>query len=186
MVETQIDTSYGDGGAGDLVQYLDKERGLRNRRGEEMTREEREAFVEKSREHEFRRLVTISPGDGDRLSDREMNRRTRQTVSGFLEDRPSADYCFAIHRDTEHHHAQVALTGKKRDLYMDRDDIERVREQAREQFPDLDREEERTREQQRERDLERTLGREVEREREQQREREQERSRERSRGYGWY
>ena len=184
MVKTQIDTDYGDGGAGNLVAYLDKERGLRNRRGEEMTREEREAFVEKSREHEFRRLITISPGDGDRLSDREMNRRTRRTVSDFLQDRPSADYCFAIHRDTEHHHAQVALTGKRRDLYMDRDDIERVRERAREQFPDLDREQERTRAQQRERSFERTLQREVEHERDQQRERERERSRERGRGYG--
>lgn len=171
MVETQIDTSYGDGGAGDLVQYLDKDRGLRNRRGEEMTREEREAFVEKSRKYEFRRLITISPGDGERLSDEEMNRRTRGTVSNFLEGRPSADYCFAIHRDTEHHHTQVALTGKRRDLYMDRDDIEQVRERAREQFPDLDREQERSREQRRERSLERALNQEVEREQEQQRQR---------------
>lgn len=185
MVETQIDTDYGDGGAGNLVRYIDKERGLRNRHGGEMTEKEREAFVEKSREHEFRRLITISPGDGDRLSDREINRRTRRTVSSFLQDRPSVDYCFAIHRDTEYHHAQVALTGKKRDLYMDREDIEQVRERACGQFPDLDQERERTREQQRERSLERALDREVDREREQQRERERERSREGSRGYSW-
>jgi hypothetical protein len=195
MVETQIDTGYGDGSAGALVQYLDKghEQGLKNRYGEEMSAEERERFVEKSREHEFRRLITIAPGDGERLSDREMSLRTRRTVNEFFRDRSTAEYCYAVHRDTEHDHAQVALTGKKRDLYMDRDDLDRFRELSREQFPDLDRERELRREhrleQEHEQQLERVLEHERERalehEREQQQERELKHERDRGHGLGW-
>jgi len=41
-------------------------------------------------------------------------------MSEFCKDRNTATYCYAIHRDTDHPHAQVALTGTKRDLWMDK------------------------------------------------------------------
>lgn len=134
------DTNYREHGARNLVEYLDKEKGLENRAGEEMSDEEIEAFIEKSEEYEFEREVIISPQNGTDLSDDQFSLYTRQVMSEFCEDRNTATYCYAIHRDTDHPHAQVALTGTKRDLWMDKEDCEQLRERAHEQFHDQHRE----------------------------------------------
>ena len=55
------DTNYREHGAGDLVEYLDKEDGLRNRLGEQMSDEEIQAFIEKSEVYDFERQIIISP-----------------------------------------------------------------------------------------------------------------------------
>jgi hypothetical protein len=128
------DTNYREQGAGDLVEYLDKEDGLRNRLGEQMSDEEIQAFIEKSEAYDFERQIIISPENGDRLSDEELSRYTRKVMSEFCTDRQTATYCYAIHRDTDHPHTQVAVTGTKRDLWMDREDCEWLRETATEQF----------------------------------------------------
>jgi hypothetical protein len=130
------DTNYREHGAGDLVEYLDKEDGLRNRLGDQMSEEEIQAFIEKSNEYEFERQIVISPENGEQLSDRELSQYTRKVMSEFCTDRQTATYCYAIHRDTDHPHTQVAVTGTKRDLYMDREDCLELREQATEQFHD--------------------------------------------------
>ena len=118
------DTNYREHGAGDLVEYLDKEDGLRNRLGERMSDEEIQAFIEKSEEYDFERQIIISPENGEQLSDRELSQYTRKVMSEFCTDRQTATYCYAIHRDTDHPHTQVAVTGTKRDLWMDREDCE--------------------------------------------------------------
>jgi hypothetical protein len=130
------DTNYREHGAGDLVEYLDKERGLENRFGEPMSDEEIEAFVEKSEAYEFEREIVISPEHGEDLSDAKFSLYTRHVMSEFCKDRPTATYCYAIHRDTDNPHAHVALTGTKRDLWMDTEDCEQLRERATEQFHD--------------------------------------------------
>lgn len=134
------DTNYREHGAGDLVNYLDKENGLQNRSGEQMSDEEIETFIEKSEAYGFERQIIISPEQGDQLSDQELSQYTRQVMSEFCTDRQTATYCYAIHRDTEHPHTQVAVTGTKRDLWMDTEDCDWLRERATEQFHDHHRE----------------------------------------------
>jgi hypothetical protein len=127
-------TNYREQGVRKVVNYIDKEHGVENRQGQPLSEEQRERFIEKSEEYEFNRLITLSPENGTELSDEELSLSTRRTMSGFVEDRPSADYVYAIHRDTEHDHTMVALTGTREDLYMDREDCTQLREQAQEQF----------------------------------------------------
>jgi len=134
------DTNYREHGARDLVEYLDKEQGLENRFGEQMSDEEIAAFIEQSEAYEFEREIIIAPSNGTELSDDQLSLHTRQVMSEFCTGRPTATYCYAIHRDTDHPHTQVAVTGTKRDLWMDVEDCEELRERATEHFHDHHRE----------------------------------------------
>jgi len=161
-----------DHGAGKLMSYISRDaHELRDRYGNEMDERDKQRFIERSEEYSHEKQVILSPERGDELSDREMSLAVRKSMSEFIEDRPSADYCFAIHRDTEHPHAQVALTGTREDLYAEIEERRQTRDRAREHF----REEERARERERKR----------ERERERQQECEKERERDRGYGCGW-
>jgi hypothetical protein len=122
-------------GADDLLNYMDREETpLRSAHGQPLSDPEREAFIEKSRKHEFVRDMIVSPENGQDLSARELSQGVRSTMNDFLEDRPTASYIYALHEDTEHPHAHVALTGERRDLYMNREDIDQVRDHANEQL----------------------------------------------------
>ena len=122
-------------GADDLLNYMDREEtSLRSAHGQPLSNGEREAFIQKSERHQFVRDVIVSPENGQDLSARELAQGVRSTMNDFIEDRPTASYVYALHQDTEHPHAHVALTGERRDLFMDRDDIEHVREHANEQL----------------------------------------------------
>jgi hypothetical protein len=153
-----------DHGAGKLLRYInrsqergeERERGLRNRYGEPMSDEERTEFIERSRDYSHEKQLVLSPANGHELSDEELSRMARRNVSDLVADRPSADYCYAIHRDTEHPHVQVALTGTRSDLYVSPDERDRHRERAREQFREREYQHRRAREQKRERERERT------------------------------
>lgn len=57
----------------------------------------------------------------------------------LTQDRPSVRYVYSVHRDTDHPHAHVVLTGTKEDLYMDVEDIDRVRAKATENFREAER-----------------------------------------------
>jgi len=164
-----------DRDARQLLDYLDREReqgrGLHNRYGEPMDQREIQRFIQRSEEYEYERQVIISPEFGEALSDDEMSLATRETMREFVEDRPTATYCYAIHRDTEHPHAQVALTGSKADLWTDQDDLNRTKERAKDRF----RERELRRERERDRQHERDRSPEPEREREPDRGRDRER-----------
>lgn len=173
-----------DHGAGKLLRYInrsqergqERERGLRNRYGEAMTDDERKEFIERSRDYGHEKQLVLSPANGHELSDAELSRMARRNVSELTADRPSADYCYAIHRDTEHPHVQVALTGTVSDLYVSPDERDRHRERAREQFREREYQHRRAREKKRERERERHREREYDREKD--------RERERSRGFG--
>jgi hypothetical protein len=130
---------------------------LYNRSGDEMSDREIQRFIDRSKQYEYERQAIISPEFGDELSNEELSLATRETMSELVGDQPTATYCYAIHRDTDHAHAQVALTGSKRDLWTDQDDLDRAKERA----------------------IEQTREREIRRERERHREREQERERQR-------
>lgn len=133
---TVLHTDYRESGASNLLSYMNKEEGngLHNRYGEEMTNAEIQHFVEKSEAHEFERSIIVSPENRHTLSDDELSLYARKTMQEFTEDRPTADYCYAVHRDSENPHVHVALTGTKDDLYMNTEDIESVREDAHTKF----------------------------------------------------
>lgn len=161
-----------DHGAGKLMSYISRDANeLRDRYGNEMDDREKQQFIERSEEYGHEKQVILSPERGDELSDREMSLAVRKSMSEFTADRPSADYCFAIHRDTEHPHAQVAMTGTREDLYAEIEERRKTRDRAQEHF----------REEERRRERERRRGRDQEREKERERDREHERGRGRSR-----
>ncbi|WP_254547195.1 relaxase/mobilization nuclease domain-containing protein [Halomarina pelagica] len=123
-----LQTTYRDGrDASRLLAYIERDTALRNRFGDAMSDRDVRAFIEKSRRHMFERDMILSPENGHQLSNEEFSLHTRQIMGEFLEDRPTVDYCYAVHRDTDHPHVHVALTGERRDLYMDREDIRDVR-----------------------------------------------------------
>ncbi|WP_122088924.1 relaxase/mobilization nuclease domain-containing protein [Halalkalicoccus subterraneus] len=163
---TYLDTDYRDTGAGDLVNYISREGDtpVHDRSGRPMSDERKGRFVEKSGRHQFERHMIISPENGTDLSNDELGKETRRTMERFTEDRPTATYAYSIHRDTEHPHAHVAMTGEKTDLYMDREDIENVREMANERMVERERYKHRQNERERrEREQEKQLEEERER-----------------------
>jgi hypothetical protein len=157
-----VKKDYREAGAGPLLSYIGRENHeLQNRRGERMSGEEIEEFVAKSENHQYQEQWIISPEHGENLSEEELSLAARKTMSQHTENRPTAGYCYAVHRDTDHPHVQVAMTGEKADLWTDENDLDRVRENAREQFREREHEREREREQERENELlrENDLGR---------------------------
>ena len=170
-----LNTNYQRSGAGALLNYIERDRPLRNSAGREVTDRERESFIEKSRDHQFERELRISPDPEADVSQAELERETERYLREFTQDRPSVRGVYSFHNDNGIAHTHVALTGERRDLYLDRDDLERDRER-------LSRRLERDREREREPERDRELARDIERKREQERERE--RSRGRDRGIG--
>lgn len=172
---TIVKTSYRDHSAASLLAYIGRnEMLIKDRAGQELSLGEQAQFVEQSEDYGFERETIISPKRGEELSEREFEFRTRQTMREFTEDRPSARYVYAVHDDSDHVHAHVALTGHHDDLYMDRSDIPHVRGRATDRFRDAERAAQRSRDQ--DQDQERTqaselqLASEVDRDREHERE----------------
>lgn len=150
---TYYTTDYQESGARDLMDYISREGDtpVYSRSGREMTESEREQFITKSERHQFERHMIISPENGEQLSNDELARETRRTMEDFTKDRPSATFAYTVHRDTEHPHAHVAMTGEKTDLYMDKHDIDTVRENANERMVENDRYKHRSKDKDRER-----------------------------------
>jgi hypothetical protein len=132
---------------------------LRDRSGRELSDREIESFVDQSEHHELEREIILSPERGDDLPPGELEQRSRQAMRDFERDRPTCRWVYAVHRDTDHDHVHVAATGKRRDLYMDREDIQRFRERGTELFREREREREQEQQQQKERADGRGLGR---------------------------
>lgn len=154
---TYYSTDYQESGAGDLMNYISREGDtpVYDRSGQEMSNQRKQRFIEKSEQHQFERHMIISPENGDQLSNDELARETRRTMEDFAKDRPSTTFAYTVHRDTEHLHAHVAMTGEKTDLYMDKQDIDAVRENANERMVENDRYKHRSQENDRDRQHER-------------------------------
>lgn len=163
---TFVDTNYREHGAGDLVQYIGRDgHTVRDRAGREISEERKQRFIEKSENYGFEREFIISPENGNDLNEREIGREARVTMEDFVQERPTADYVYAVHDDTETRHVHVAMTGNRSDLHMDRDDIENVREKANERMVQRERYRRRQQEKRRQQEREQRL-----RERQQQQE----------------
>lgn len=165
----QMDLTGRDTDAGKLTSYIGRdEHQLRNRRGNPMSDHEVQEFINESVKYEHEKQIVISPADGERMTDEEMSLAARRNMNEFVRDRPTATYCYAIHRDTEHPHVQVAVTGEKRDLYADKEERKQMRTHARTHFRERQRQHGRAR-RERARQQERHRRREREHEREQDR-----------------
>lgn len=158
-----VQTSYREHGAGALLRYIGRDEQVRDRAGRELSDRELRGFVEQRKDHQFERDVILSPERGEELSATELERAARETVAGWERDsdrsRRSARWVYAVHRDTDHEHVHVAMTGTKHDLYMDQSDLSDLRERGRERFREKEREREREREQERTISRERDRGR---------------------------
>lgn len=168
----QMDLSGRDTDAGKLTSYIGRDdHQIRDRRGQPMSNHEIEEFIDRSKDYNHEKQIVISPENGNELSDDELSLAARRNMSEFVEDRPTADYCYAIHRDTDQAHVQVAITGAKRDLYADKEERQQMRTNARTQFRERERQHGRAR-------------RERARKQEQQRRRERQQEHEQERDYG--
>lgn len=162
---TIVYTDYRSGDAKALLDYIERDHApIHDRTGREMSEAQRREFIDKSSAHNFQRQVVISPENRHDLSAEDFHRATRDTVKEFARDRRTTTYAYAVHREMENHpHVHVAMTGERRELYMNRDDIQQFREQSHERFI--------AREEQRRRDFGRKLEEDTDRQRREDRER---------------
>jgi len=118
--------NYREHGARNLVEHLDKERGLRTAPASEMSDEEIRGVHREVEEYEFEREVIISPQNGTDLSqDDQFSLYTRRVMSEFCKGPQYSDVLLCNpSRYRPSTHAQVALTGTKRDLWMDKEDCD--------------------------------------------------------------
>lgn len=133
-----LKTDFRASDASNLVDYIQRDRSqdrvrnvdLQNPAGRELSDTERDQFVEKSRHYDFQRHMIVSPDPDGQYTPQEVSDRTREFMNQEIGQQPSAEYVYAVHRDTEFPHAHVAITGRKPELEMDRAEIERLRERA--------------------------------------------------------
>ena len=132
-------TNYRNGGAGALVNYIEKDYPLRNSAGRELSEREVNEFVQKSKQHQFEREMQIAPNPYAEVPQSQLERETRRVIGEFTDPtHSSARGIYSIHEDNGVLHAHVALTGRKRDLFMDADDISQTRDRLKQRLePDL-------------------------------------------------
>jgi hypothetical protein len=123
-----VHTSYRTSGASALVNYIEQDHPLRNSAGRELSDGEVRGFIQKSERHEFEREFQISPDPEADVSQRDLERQTQRFVGEFLTDRHSVRAVYAYHGSTDIPHAHVAMTGERRDLFVDREDIDQIRQ----------------------------------------------------------
>lgn len=134
-----FDTSYQNSGAGDLLSYIEKDHPLRNSAGRELSNREIQEFIDKSERHHFERELQIAPNPYAEVSQSQLERETRRTIREFAAPaHSSVRGVYAVHEDNGVLHAHIALTGKRRDLFMDADDISQARDDLEQRLePDL-------------------------------------------------
>ena len=133
-----LKTDFRDSGAGDLVDYIQRDRSqdavetvdVRNQTGRQLSEVEVDRFVEKSQEFQFQRHIIVSPDPEGRYTPQEVSANTREVMNREFGQQPTTEYVYVVHRDTEFPHAHVALAGRESELEMDRAEIERLRERS--------------------------------------------------------
>lgn len=122
------DTSYDQGSPAKLMNYLSRDEGrertLRDHRGRELGADDRDQFRENAIENGMHRHYSLNPDPELDWSDADLDRGVRATMAEFRTDRPSVDYCYAVHDGDDRLHAHVLMTGETEDLYMDTNDLE--------------------------------------------------------------
>lgn len=135
-------TSYAKGSqavarSGKMQNYMKKDAGkpvkLKNHKGEETSFAEQQEFREKVEDSRMWRHLGINPDPEADISQDELDRGVRETMSKMKEERPSLEYQYALHGDSSdrldiHNHAHVIMTGKQEDLevWKDQGDLEEI------------------------------------------------------------
>lgn len=71
-------TSYRDHGASGLMAYISRDgQAIKDRTGRELSIGEQADFIDQSEEYEFARSIIVSPENGEELTARELELRTR-------------------------------------------------------------------------------------------------------------
>lgn len=143
-----VNTNYRESGASALVNYIEQDHPLRNSAGRELSDREVRGFIQKSDRHQFEREFQISPDPEVEVSQRQLERQTQRFIGEFIEGRHSARAVYAYHGSTDIPHAHVAMTGERRDLFVDRDDIARIRQTLSQRLEQTQTQEQRQRQQQ--------------------------------------
>ena len=123
-----VNTNYRTSGASALVNYIEQDHPLRNSAGRELSDREVRGFIQKSDRHQFEREFQISPDPEANVSQRRLEQQTRRFIGEFLQGRHSARAVYAYHGSTDIPHAHVAMTGERRDLFVDREEITQIRQ----------------------------------------------------------
>ncbi|WP_211330710.1 relaxase/mobilization nuclease domain-containing protein [Halalkalicoccus subterraneus] len=154
--DTVYKTDYRDNeGTGALTNYMSHDQQqIRDRAGREMSDEELDQFDARS-EGQRNRHIIISPDNRHGLSEQEMDRATRAYMSEMVEDRPTADYVYAIHDDKEDEQdIHIAMTASdKTDLEMYPDDIREERQRAHSRYQEQQKEQQQEKEQEQEQQI---------------------------------
>ena len=86
-------------------------------------------FVDKLKRHQSERELQIAPNPYADVYRSQLERETRHAIGEFTEPaHSSVTAAYAVHGDSGVLHAHVALTGKRRDLFMDAEDISQARD----------------------------------------------------------
>jgi hypothetical protein len=121
-----VQTSYFDSSKEDVgrfVDYLDKGYQMQDCAGNAVTEEEKTRFAHLADEYDTARMATISPEDGNELSDREHMNAAHDAMREYTKDKYSVRYMAALHRDTDHDHVQMCMVGSPDDIEMGKDDL---------------------------------------------------------------
>jgi hypothetical protein len=145
VADVIVKTDFQRGDAGDLLEYIqrdDKEGEcvpVRDHSGRQLDEERIAAFAEQSAKHGFERHLILAPDSEAQLTTDQLDRGTRRLMSDWRADRPSVSYVYAVHPGDGKPHVHAAATGRERDLYMDREDLAALRQDATEAFREEER-----------------------------------------------
>ena len=143
-----VNTNYRTSGTSALVNYIEQDHPLRNSAGRELSDREVRGFIQKSDRHQFEREFQISPDPEANVSQRRLEQQTRRFIGEFLQGRHSVRAVYAYHGSTDIPHTHVAMTGERRDLFVDRDDITQIRQTLSQRLEQTRTQEQRQRQQQ--------------------------------------
>lgn len=157
-------TDFRNGGAGDLVGYIQKNKGdrvpVKDASGRQLSEKEIDGFVRRSERAGFQRQFIIAPDPDAAVPPADLDSQTRETIESWRAEKPSVEYVYAVHREPAgKSHAHVAAIGRKRDLRMDREDLTSFRDLAKTTFRERERLASRSREQTRTREPTREVSR---------------------------
>ncbi|GGN26497.1 relaxase/mobilization nuclease domain-containing protein [Halarchaeum nitratireducens] len=135
---TVIDSDFERRDTGALMRYIEhEEENLRDRTGQEMDASEQQHLLDRSEEHGMSRHLIISPENAEQLDNEEIGRATRKTIRETIGSHEGVDWAYAVHRDGgDRPHAHVVATGRADQpgdpLWIDRDDLDQIRDRAHE------------------------------------------------------
>ena len=110
-----------------------------------MDREDVQRLVTVSDRHGMSRHLVLSPENANELSREQLQRVSKRVLRKTLGDRDGVEYAYTVHmHDGDRPHAHVVVTGRANQpgdpLWMDRDDLEQIREHTHEHAKELTRE----------------------------------------------